>query len=330
MNVVCIPPMDEERTLVHGRTDPSKPFIQKDPTLQSMLRRAAAVLHLRPHGVEWQQAADPKSRRRASTSGSAQSGADGGDEAKGSDATGAGEGGNSGTLVAMETRSATVALSAQVQGHKCRDGRYYLMNLARICPPDLPNLELGSGEIDTHLLRPELVQSLPKPLSADAYSRVIGNPGDKTNNEIEVGLASQHLLEEVIPAFGRRLDALELMPCDSSTFTRLLHDAGINVRHLDSLAKAVTLPHVVELVQVEMVARVCKHLLQRKLRGIIRRMLDFTLAASDTTSGAGAEVSAAATQHVAKSYVCVCVCVCVCVYVCLLSTVCLPAVACHE
>ena len=103
------------------------------------------------------------------------------------------------------------------------------MNLARICPPDLPNLEQGSGEIDTHLLRPELVQSLPRPLSADAYSRVIGNPGDKTNNDIEVGLASQHLLEEVIPAFTQQLDSLALMPCDSLSFTRELHEAGINV-----------------------------------------------------------------------------------------------------
>ena len=75
------------------------------------------------------------------------------------------------------------------------------------------------------------------------------------------------------------------------------------IRHLDSVAKSAALPHVVELAQTEMVARVCKHLLQRKLCAIIRRMLDFTLAASDTTSQAGAAVNAAATKHVAKSYV---------------------------
>ena len=75
------------------------------------------------------------------------------------------------------------------------------------------------------------------------------------------------------------------------------------IRHLDSVAKSAALPHVVELAQAEMVARVCKHLLQRKLCAIIRRMLDFTLAASDTTSQAGAAVNAAATKHVAKSYV---------------------------
>jgi len=177
VNVVCVPPMEEERTLVSGRTDPRNPFLQADPMLQSMLRRAAAVLNLRPHGVEWevpeeeraakaeQKRVAKEERRRAraaarAAAALAQRGVEGGEvEAKGQLGESDGEDDEDDDDEFEDTIAATtVSLSAQVQGHKCRDGRYYLMNLSRISPPDLPNLDAESGEIDTHLLRPELVQ----------------------------------------------------------------------------------------------------------------------------------------------------------------------------
>ena len=116
-------------------------------------------------------------------------------------------------------------------------------------------------------------------------------------------MASQHLVEEVIPHFTQRLDTLVMLPYDSDSFTSAMHSAGINMRHLNLVATAAKLPHVRELCEVEMVARVCKHMLQTRLRGIIRRMLDFTLAASETAMADGSTKSGAATRHVAKSYV---------------------------
>lgn len=68
---------------------------------------------------------------------------------------------------------------------------------------------------------------------------------------------------------------------------------------MNLVAQACVLPHVQELAEVEMVARVCKHLLSARLRCIVRRMLDFVV----TAGASGVEdPSGAAVIHMARSY----------------------------
>ena len=68
----------------------------------------------------------------------------------------------------------------------------------------------------------------------------------------------------------RQLDELELRPTDSLAFTEQLHAHGINVRHIGRIAERTRLPHVRELVVVEMVARIAKRALRDELQRIMR------------------------------------------------------------
>jgi len=47
--------------------------------------------------------------------------------------------------------------------------------------------------------------------------------------------AQKFLLTEHLQLFIENLDQLNLMPIDSSSFTSLLHEWGINIRHLGKI-----------------------------------------------------------------------------------------------
>lgn len=60
-----------------------------------------------------------------------------------------------------------------IEGHLGRDGRYYLLDFSRACPPEcpLPNQPMEKGSLFFKLLRPELVRGNRAPLSSDALTR---------------------------------------------------------------------------------------------------------------------------------------------------------------
>jgi len=78
-------------------------------------------------------------------------------------------------------RTFTVWLAADVEGHLSKDdGRYYVVDLARLLPPDLPRacrgIALTGPARDDHLyrvFRPEFVASNPISLSSDAFSGAV-------------------------------------------------------------------------------------------------------------------------------------------------------------
>ena len=167
--------------------------------------------------------------------------------------------------------------SVETQGHYCHDGRYYAMNFSRLMPSDLPN---DGMEMLTKQLRPELVTTYRMPLSSDAFSSLTAPPkddasatliSDSDQADIEVGNASRFLLTEHIPNFVSQLDLLKVFPYDSGTFTKAVHAAGINVRHIGRIAEMTRLPHVREMVVVEMLARTGKAILKRGHRRIIHK-----------------------------------------------------------
>ncbi len=145
----------------------------------------------------------------------------------------------------------------------------YFLNLSRIFPADLPTP--NSKEHLTKLIRPELVKSYRIPLSSDAYQDLIPSPPDAELNNIEVAAASQHLYKVVIPNFAKDLDMLELMPVDSESLTKELHKRGINARYLGIIAELTKLPHVRDLMVVEMVARCCKKTLRRSQSRLLKQ-----------------------------------------------------------
>jgi hypothetical protein len=64
------------------------------------------------------------------------------------------------------------------------------------------------------------------------------------------------------------LDNLNFMPIDSGSLTLLMHDHGINVRYLSHLSVLAEMPHVLELVVTEMLARTLKRLFNKQMTEI--------------------------------------------------------------
>jgi hypothetical protein len=88
-----------------------------------------------------------------------------------------------------------------------------------------------------------------------------GHPLDSEVNDDEVAEVSRKLLDDVIPSFVAELDSMTRLPCDSHELSAEMHAAGINMRYLGRIASLTKLPHVRELAEIEMIARVAKHVL---------------------------------------------------------------------
>lgn len=255
---MAIPPVDEDATLVYGKLSAERPFVQRSPELGSALRRIGKLLSLKPHAVD--TLAEAPVPLGGISDGS------------------------------VMQRTIVIPLSVDLQGHSCSDGRAYVMNVGRLLPSDLPSSSAYAADAMACALRPELLAALPgQPLSSDVYRAAaysngsapaggstssgitIGTPPDAQANDIDAARASEHLLSTVIPAFAASLDALDVLPADSYEMTVALHAAGVNARHLGRIAGHSAQPHVVALCEVEMVARVAKHVLAKNMRRLVRQ-----------------------------------------------------------
>ena len=131
------------------------------------------------------------------------------------------------------------------------------------------------GQVDfvpnpSNKLRPEFVAIYQTPLSSDALTPASGGSRrEKELNDEEVMKASRFLRENLIPAFVRSLDSMDIRPFDSATLTTEMHLKGINMRYLGFICKNCTIPFIRSLALVEMVARVCKGIYQNKIRSSI-------------------------------------------------------------
>ncbi len=67
--------------------------------------------------------------------------------------------------------------------------------------------------------------------------------------------ASRHLREVTIPSFAAALNSLAALPCSGAALAGAMHGAGINMRYLGLVAERATLPHVHDLLVVEMLCR---------------------------------------------------------------------------
>lgn len=181
--------------------------------------------------------------------------------------------------------SCKISTGINVAGHRGEDGRFYLTNLEGICPADL--LPVSSEEwtspgdagtaaktaLGTRYLRPELVaryvHESGEMLSSNSFLALDESTEEDrlVNEEFEwaASRASGFLRDSVIAEFSTQLNRVELLPCSGAALTVAMHRAGINMRFLGLLAARATLPHVHDLLVVEMVARQAKHLLSQNL-----------------------------------------------------------------
>jgi tetratricopeptide (TPR) repeat protein len=187
----------------------------------------------------------------------------------------------------------TIPCSIELQAHHIpTDNRIYLMNLPRVCPPDLPTP--GTDEYLTKHFRPEFMLQYPQALSPDAYTAVGGEVADAHQSCVAAARASQHLQRVVVPTVVRdELDTLEAGPFNSpADLVDVLHRHGVNSRYLGLVADLTRLPLVRDLAVVEMVSRACAMVLSRSLRRLTRHY---------QTSGAG-ELETTYDEYGAPSY----------------------------
>ncbi|KDO32278.1 hypothetical protein SPRG_02757 [Saprolegnia parasitica CBS 223.65] len=132
--------------------------------------------------------------------------------------------------------------AGDMHGYLGRDEWLCLLRFRRSMPPEdpdttrhLPSSTRGMS-ILWRQLRPTLVQAQPLPLSSDALSFLTNQTSDWETHIERVTAATAHLLDDVIPAFARKL-ATRPMYVDAPGFDLVaeLHRHGINVRHLGYL-----------------------------------------------------------------------------------------------
>ena len=157
-----------------------------------------------------------------------------------------------------------------IEGHIGKDGNYYVIDLARLWPPRTPRPDLP-GSFLYRLLRSEFVTRYKLPLSSDAFSLFGADHSEQHNREVEE--ATSYLEEVVVPQFASMLE--ELPPnCpfhadDQSSLSWLIqegHRFGINTYYLGRIRSHVTNEAVRRKLLTEMVSRVFKQELYKRMR----------------------------------------------------------------
>eukprot|EP01087_Luapelamoeba_hula_P004788 TRINITY_DN14754_c0_g1_i1.p1 TRINITY_DN14754_c0_g1~~TRINITY_DN14754_c0_g1_i1.p1 ORF type:complete len:155 (+),score=21.54 TRINITY_DN14754_c0_g1_i1:3-467(+) len=93
-----------------------------------------------------------------------------------------------------------------LEGHVGLDGKHYVVDLARLFPPEAPSPDEPRA-VYYNMLRPELVKNNPVPLSSDALTG--WGARDREHgpaNSGEVRECSKRLHTQVIPALAAALD----------------------------------------------------------------------------------------------------------------------------
>ncbi|KAL6072242.1 Clu domain-containing protein [Balamuthia mandrillaris] len=172
-----------------------------------------------------------------------------------------------------------------IEGHLGKDNRFYVLDTARVFPPQTP-AEGVKGSFLYRLLRPELVKNNSVALSSDAFSRWPIEGSQQHNAEVVA--ATKRMKEVLCKEFGQWLDECfgskeqeeeetQQHKKDSSPndlvrreqFAKLVNQAhrkGINVLCLGIVRSHVHSSFTRALVFTEIVARTCKNILRAQLR----------------------------------------------------------------
>lgn len=151
------------------------------------------------------------------------------------------------------------------KGHKGDDGTYYILDTARLMPPEVPS---GKGTFLYRLLRPEFVAEYGKqrPLCSDGYSGALNKDPAKNEHNQDIATACEYLQTKVVPDFAKWLDSEDIK--SKNSFKELLHSKGINLRLIGLLWTHLTNPQWKSTVVEEMITRVCTgslHILMRRV-----------------------------------------------------------------
>lgn len=127
---------------------------------------------------------------------------------------------------------AEISGPVDIEIHKGEDNRLYVIDVARLMPPEAPDLTLIPHPRSNYfkMLRPCLVFSYQSPLSSDAFSG-FGRADEEVHNT-EVWHATEFLLQSVIPRMAEALSDGKYRVKTGRSLCQTLHKAGINLRYL--------------------------------------------------------------------------------------------------
>jgi len=183
----------------------------------------------------------------------------------------------------------TQYMAADVEIYEGTDKRIYGLDLARLFPPEHPEMvpHLGSSGKDQaiffRLQRPELLQKRKElkaaPLSSDALSNFAKSARDYEQQNEEVAKSTAFLVKGVIPEFATTFEKEKLPEAeDQISKTRIhislasrFHKAGVNNRHMGLVRSLIGSEKHRSALLVEMVARTLKNLLRGLLRAMVER-----------------------------------------------------------
>lgn len=151
-----------------------------------------------------------------------------------------------------------------IEVHLGYDGRYYLLDSARLMPPQSPPPAMNRA-VFYQLFRPEFLTWYDIPLSPDGYTRFGMYNWKMHNNRLKI--ATGILVERRIPEFARQLTT-----SDAKMLTSIMHSWGINVRFLGQVRHRSTNAEVRAAALLEMIARTLQKILQERLRDEMARL----------------------------------------------------------
>eukprot|EP01132_Coremiostelium_polycephalum_P005864 gene5864-7293_t len=147
-----------------------------------------------------------------------------------------------------------------IEGHIGTDGRFYLLDFARLSPPEPPT---HRGAYLYKLLRLEFVCSYTNPLCSDAFSPMVSIGAETHNHEVKD--AFDYLYTTIIPKVARLLDSKGANITDIE-LPKFLHGEGINVRHLGQIRYHSKVEFVREYLLIDAYTRSLKSLARELLR----------------------------------------------------------------
>ena len=152
-----------------------------------------------------------------------------------------------------------------LEGHLGKDGKLYVIDLARLFPPETPDRKTP-GSFLYKLLRPELVKRFSVPLSSDAFT--LFGEDNQQEHDSEVRAATNYLHNTIIPEFARLLDQdhcnIENKP--TQWFIDEAHRSGINIRYLGMIRSLVKNEKIRSILLSEIASRVLKNKFKNQLR----------------------------------------------------------------
>lgn len=174
-----------------------------------------------------------------------------------------------------QNRSFTLHTAIDVEGHmSLEDGRYYVCDLARLCPPVPPRSAHRRHRSDflCRLFRPEFMRQHVGgkdtiSLSADAFSNFGERDPQSNVHKAEVQAAHSKLFTLVIPLLASHLDS-EAKRQDSLllAISHSFHQFGVNMRYLGDVWRLCSEPRIKSILAEEMIVRSIKERVYHWLR----------------------------------------------------------------